>query len=157
NNLEWFSQYNVRYGHGHQQFLKKRLSELPSEIKELEDTIAKQPVNQVQKLENTLEQKKNQLEKIKADLERWSPENFEKLSEHEKNLHRKGLATNTGDPHYHETETLNYDDNGVERSVKVPKGDIMHQFRQDVDNGQLPTVSWLVAPRSFSDHPSAQI
>lgn len=155
NNLEWFSQYNVRYGHGHQEFLRKRLAELPSEIKELEDSIREKPSNQVQKLENTLEKKKNQLEKVRADLERWSPENFEKLSEFEKNLHRKGLATNTGDPHYHETETITYDDNGVERSVKVPKGDVLHQFREDVDKGQLPTVSWLVAPRSFSDHPTA--
>jgi phospholipase C len=37
----------------------------------------------------------------------------------------------------------------------VPKGDVLHQFRQDVKNGQLPTVSWLVAPESFSDHPSS--
>src|SRR5690606_12514349 len=89
NNLEWFSQYNVRYGTGYREFLRKRLSELPSEIKELEDSIRKQPSNRVQKLDNNLEQKKNQLEKIKVDLERWSPENFEKLSEHENNLHRK--------------------------------------------------------------------
>ncbi|HUH45557.1 MAG TPA: phospholipase C, phosphocholine-specific, partial [Arenibacter sp.] len=155
NNLEWFSQYNVRYSAGHQHFLKKRLSELPSEIEELENTIGKQPVSQVQKLQNTLDQKKNQLEKIKEDLKRWSPENFEKLSELEKNLHRKGLAINTEDPHYHETETLTYLDGGVERSVKVPKGDILHQFREDVDNDRLPTVSWLVAPKNFSDHPSA--
>src|SRR5690606_7144462 len=155
NNLEWFSQYNVRYGHGHQEFLRKRLAELPSEIKELEDSIGEKPSNQVQKLENSLEKKKNQFEKVRADLERWSPENFEKLSEYEKNLHRKGLATNIGDPHYHETETITYDDGGVERSVKVPKGDVLQQFRHDVHNGKLPTVSSLVAPRSFSDHPTA--
>lgn len=155
NNLEWFSQYNVRYSKGHQQFLKKRLSELPSEIEALEDSIANQPANQVQKLQNTLEQKKNQLLGIRNDLQRWSPENFEKLTEHEKNLHRKGLATNIGDPHYHETETLAYSEDGVERSVKVPKGDVLHQFREDVDNDNLPTVSWVVAPKNFSDHPSA--
>src|SRR5262249_11930283 len=37
----------------------------------------------------------------------------------------------------------------------APKGDIFHQFRKDVQSGQLPTVSWLVAPENFSDHPSA--
>ena len=31
----------------------------------------------------------------------------------------------------------------------------MHQFRQDVTTGNLPTVSWLVAPENFSDHPSS--
>ena len=37
----------------------------------------------------------------------------------------------------------------------VPKGDVLHQFRQDVRSGKLPAVSWLVAPKNFSDHPGA--
>ncbi len=32
---------------------------------------------------------------------------------------------------------------------------MLYQFRKDVENGKLPTVSWLVAPENFSDHPSA--
>src|SRR5690606_19599598 len=32
---------------------------------------------------------------------------------------------------------------------------LFHQFRQDVDTDNLPTVSWLVSPQNFSDHPSA--
>jgi phospholipase C len=39
--------------------------------------------------------------------------------------------------------------------MTVPKGDILHQFREDAKTGQLPTVSWLVAPENFSDHPGA--
>ncbi len=39
--------------------------------------------------------------------------------------------------------------------MKAPKGDVLHQFRQDVETGKLPTVSWLSAPESFSDHPTA--
>ena len=39
--------------------------------------------------------------------------------------------------------------------MKVPKGDVLYQFREDVKNGKLPTVSWLVAPENFSDHPGA--
>jgi phospholipase C len=35
----------------------------------------------------------------------------------------------------------------------VPKGDVFHQFREDVKNGMLPTVSWLMPPANFSDHP----
>src|SRR6202042_2209092 len=42
-----------------------------------------------------------------------------------------------------------------QQEMKVPKGDILHQFRQDVDGGKLPTVSWLSAPEKFSDHPTA--
>ena len=39
--------------------------------------------------------------------------------------------------------------------MKVPKGDVLHQFREDVTNKKLPTVSWVVAPENFSDHPGA--
>ncbi len=39
-------------------------------------------------------------------------------------------------------------------SMSVPAGDILYQFRQDVNNGALPTVSWLAAPEAFSDHPN---
>jgi len=31
----------------------------------------------------------------------------------------------------------------------------LYQFREDVKNGSLPAVSWLVAPENFSDHPSS--
>src|SRR5690606_17616361 len=41
------------------------------------------------------------------------------------------------------------------RQVNIPKGDMLHQFRTDVDKGQLPTVSWIIGPQNFSDHPSA--
>jgi phospholipase C len=39
--------------------------------------------------------------------------------------------------------------------MKMPKGDVFHQFRKDAESGNLPTVSWLVAPENYSDHPSA--
>lgn len=45
-------------------------------------------------------------------------------------------------------------DGDEKRKATVPKGDILHQFRQDVTSGKLPTVSWLVPPAQFSDHPS---
>ncbi|RAV30936.1 phosphocholine-specific phospholipase C [Sinomicrobium soli] len=155
NNLEWFSQFNVRYSEGHQKFLKKRLAELPGEISALEKTVREQPKSQTQKLRNTLEQKRQQLEKIKEELRVWNPGNFEKLSAYNKNLHRKAFTINTDDPDYHRTETVTWTEDSEERSIKVPKGDILHQFRKDVDSGELPAVSWLVAPQKFSDHPSA--
>ncbi|HEY4290555.1 MAG TPA: phospholipase C, phosphocholine-specific [Puia sp.] len=80
---------------------------------------------------------------------------FDQLSPSEQSIHRKAFDTNTGDPHYHELEELTYNDNGTERTMKAPKGDVLHQFRKDVTDGKLPTVSWLSAPENFSDHPSA--
>ncbi|RYG21882.1 DUF756 domain-containing protein, partial [bacterium] len=58
-------------------------------------------------------------------------------------------------PDYRSLTTLKYDDDGTEREVQVPKGDTLHQFRKDVGSGQLPAVSWIVAPCNFSDHPGA--
>lgn len=72
-----------------------------------------------------------------------------------RNIHERAFTTNKKDPDYHELASLKYDDNGTAREVKVPKGDTFFQFREDVKNGELPTVSWLVAPQNFSDHPSA--
>jgi phospholipase C len=39
--------------------------------------------------------------------------------------------------------------------MMVPKGDVLHQFRQDVNDGKLPAISWLSAPEAFSDHPTS--
>lgn len=50
---------------------------------------------------------------------------------------------------------MEYDDNGTARKLEVPKGDVLHQFRQDVATNQLPAVTWLIAPENFSDHPGA--
>jgi phospholipase C len=46
-----------------------------------------------------------------------------------------------------------YEDEGQRRELEVPKGDVLYQFREDVRNGQLPLVSWLVPSGRFSDHP----
>lgn len=89
-------------------------------------------------------------DKAKALSQQW-----EQLSEQMKQLHQKAFVTNTGDPDYRRLTGLNYDDAGEKRGLDIPKGDILHQFRQDVNNNQLPAVSWLVAPQKFSDHPSA--
>ncbi|MEO8823292.1 MAG: phospholipase C, phosphocholine-specific, partial [Ginsengibacter sp.] len=155
NNLEWFSQYNVRFHKAHIDFLKKRVDELPSEIETLQNEIKKIKKNHAQKIVKKLIQKQQQLESYKKELVTWSPENFEKLSDYEKNLHKKAFTTNVNEPDFHSMEMFSYDDNGTERNILLPKGDVLHQFREDVNNGKLPTVSWLVAPQYFSDHPSA--
>lgn len=149
NNLEWFAQYNVRFKKSHIDFYKKRLNELPQEIAELERQLVAEP--NAQKTKNTLEQKKGQLESFKREIEQYSASNFQKLSDFEKELHQRAFQTNEGDPYYHATEEIDFEG----AKIRVPKGDILYQFRTDVAEGKLPTVSWLVAPQHFSDHPSA--
>ncbi len=155
NNLEWFTQYHVGFSRSRRIDLERQQSVLAKSIQRLQDQLETQADSESGKLRDQLDQQHAHLEKVTHELKTWSQENFDKLSELEKNLHYKGFTTNCIDPDFHAIETLEYDDGGVKRSVDVPKGDILHQFRHDVDNGKLPTVSWLVAPEKFSDHPSA--
>jgi len=149
NNLEWFEQYNVRFKKSHIDFYLRRIAELPQEIADLEKQLAAD--SNSQKVKNTLTQKQNQLESFNREVEQYSAANYAKLSSFEKELHERAYQTNEGDPNYHQTEEVEFEGT----TIRVPKGDILHQFRKDVEQGNLPTVSWLCAPQHFSDHPSA--
>jgi phospholipase C len=71
-------------------------------------------------------------------------------------LYHRAFVTNVGDPNYHTLDTLNYtDDTNTARTLSLPKGDVLYQFRQDVENGTLPTVSWISSAQNYSGHPSA--
>lgn len=151
NNLEWFSQYHVEFKESHLAFLRKRIAELPDEIKGIEKLLQDGKAESVQKEKNKLKQKREQLTSFEKKLQTFTPEAFKKLSPLEQALFRRAFQTNEQDPSYR--EALNTEEHGSE--IRVPKGDVLHQFRQDVRSGKLPTVSWLVAPEYFSDHPSA--
>jgi phospholipase C len=86
-------------------------------------------------------------------------EKYNKLTDREKNLIDKAFATNINAPeNYLELAPFSFtDDQGKQQTINIPKNDIFHQFRSDVDNGKLPTVSWLVAPQRFSDHTSSPL
>ena len=154
NNLEWFSQYGVRFSTGFQNYLKIQEKKLPEEISNIEKQMRLAGADQ-DELGKQLGAKKQELVEVKSHLEKWNRQQFERLSQREQNLHNKAFTTNIGDPDYHKVEDLIYEADGEKRETKVPKGDILHQFRKDVNEGKLPTVSWLVAPQKFSDHPSA--
>jgi phospholipase C len=84
-----------------------------------------------------------------------SAASYEQLTDRERALHDAAFVTNVGDPHYRSLEELMFSDRNQQRTMMVPKGDVLHQFRQDVNDGKLPAISWLTAPENFSDHPSA--
>jgi len=155
--LQWFLQYNVRFSAAYIAYIKKQIAALPDEISKMEEQVrslpskSKEALEAKQKLKETMEA----LNTFRDEEKKYTPENFEKLSQLEKNLHQKAFSTNKKDPDYHRLTTLQYKDGDIDREVKIPKGDILHQFREDVNNGSLPTVSWLVAPECFSDHPSS--
>lgn len=137
NPIEWFSKYNVKFSKGYYEHIPKMIASLKQEI-------LKKP-NQKQRLEAIITE-------LEEDQVKYHPDNYAKLSQMEKNLHEKAFTTNSNDPDYHNVE-IGQDENG-ERLV-VPKGDVLFQFRKDVEEKKLPLVSWLVAPEHFSDHPGS--
>lgn len=83
---------------------------------------------------------------------------YEKLSQREKNLIDKAFTTNINNPDYTKLAPFSFkNEEGKEETLNIPKEDIFEAFRKDVDTGNLPTVSWLVAPQRFSDHTSSPL
>lgn len=151
NPIEYFKQFHVQFHPRHREYQAELVKTLPDQIAKME--AAPQPWSDAAK--KALAKKKALLASAQKGITLWTEENFAKLPPREQSLHRKAFVTNEGDPTFRELETLTYQDGGMERKMKAPKGDVFHQFRRDVETGKLPTVSWIVAPENFSDHPSA--
>ncbi|MCF2443561.1 phospholipase C, phosphocholine-specific [Dyadobacter sp. CY345] len=147
NVLEYYKQYNVRLHEGGIANLQTKKENILKQISDLE----KQPSDE--KSGQRLAAAKKLLGLIETAQSRFTTDTYNNLSEQAKELHNKAFITNINDQYYHELEVLKYDDGENERELKVPKGDVFHQFREDVKNGTLPTVSWLMPPAHFSDHP----
>lgn len=157
NPLEYFRQYHVHSAKNHCDFVAKRLKQLPDEIKALEQQIAALAENAAEREKRTkqLGELRDTQKKYEREREAWELNRLEKLSEREQSLHAKAFCTNVADPAYRELAEITYRDGDNQRQMRVPKGDVLLQFRKDVENGKLPTVSWLVSPETFSDHPSS--
>ena len=157
NPLEYFAQYNIRLHGKYMVNLKKIVDDFPGEIAGLQ----KQADNMntadpgLLALQKTIAEKQKKLDQASKEILSYSQEKFDRLTDKQKSIHRKAFVTNQGDPDYHSLETITFQDNGVQRTMQIPKGDLLHQFRTDVQTGNLPTISWLTAPEHLSDHPSS--
>ena len=148
NNLELFAQYNVRRLESYQQHLPETIAKLKGEIAKAEANHTSQgPVDRTVPTHN-LATLKNALAQCERDA-LLGPGVVTKLPPEARELHERAFVTNIGDPHYHQLTELQTS----EGTTLVPKGDVLHQFREDVRIGKLPTVSWLASPENFSDHP----
>lgn len=157
NLLEFFEKYNVKYSKRYVEALQKQLDTLPEQIKKIQeklDTIDPSDTK-VDKLRTDMQKKQAVLDNAQKEYAEWSKRNFDKLPPEQKSLFERAFTINSGDKHYHSLDTLKYKENGESREVEVPKGDLLYQFRKDVNEGKLPTVSWLAGPQNLSDHPSA--
>jgi len=157
NPLEFFAQYNIHLHPKHLEAMEKRVTQLPAMIDGLQKQIDALPAGDahIDHLKHQLKEVQEYLDGVKKEKETYRPGQFDALSDHEKSLHAKAFDTNVNDPDHRQLYTLKYNDNGIEREMQIPKGDVLHQFRSDVANGKLPAVSWLTAPEHFSDHPSS--
>ncbi len=157
NAIEFFAQYNVKLSERYINFLEKKAALLPGEIEELEKKLNSltSGSKEYEEAKHELHQRKQLLEKVNKEKPLYTRQKYDQLSQREKNLHEKAFTSNVNDPHYHDLTPLKYMDGDMEREINIPKGDVLHQFRQDAEQGKLPTVSWLVAPEAFSDHPGS--
>ncbi|MEJ7646229.1 MAG: phospholipase C, phosphocholine-specific [Chryseolinea sp.] len=157
NPIEWFAQFHVKFHPAYIEYLPKKIEWLKSQLGEGENKLSALSLGSDEhtRLKRRLERGKQELEISLKDVTVYTRENWDKLPQAEKDIHLKAFTTNIKDPDYHSLATVTYDDNGTTREMKVPKGDVLFQFRKDVNEGKLPTVSWLVPPSHFSDHPGS--
>ncbi|QEC67567.1 phospholipase C, phosphocholine-specific [Panacibacter ginsenosidivorans] len=155
NPIEWFSQYKVKLSKGYLDYLQKAEPVILQRIESLKSKVASANADEQKKITEQIADLEKQLAIVKEDKKNFTKEKYDQLSAFEKNIHDKAFTTNSGDAAYHELTTLKYKHNDKDETLSIPKGDVLHQFRSDVANGKLPTVSWIVAPENFSDHPTS--
>jgi phospholipase C len=154
NLLEFFKAYNVKFSDRNIKSLQNLAETLPGEIGKLQEATPSDEAA-AKKTTASLKAKQDVLDNARTELSKWNKESYEKLSEKEKSLYRRAFSVNSGDPGFRAITELTYNDQGEQRKVTVPKGDFLHQFRADVNTGQLPVVSWLAPSANFSDHPTS--
>lgn len=140
----------------HGQKLDERMASLMDQINKLEVQVAQGSAETASapQLAASLAARHEQMQKLEADYRKWQV-GLGQLPSIEQELHRRAFVTNEGDVDFHTLDTVEFSDGTSRRQVQVPKGDPFYQFRQDVNNGNLPTISWLAPPEKFSDHPVA--
>ncbi|MBE7486715.1 MAG: hypothetical protein DIKNOCCD_01813 [bacterium] len=157
NPIEWFTQYRVRYSKSRRAYLPKLAERLTAQIEAASKKLADGSITGADR--HKLEEQKNEamgtLDEIRREMAEYTEEGWRSLTPRQRAIHEKAFCYNEGDPDFRTLAELTYDDNGKSRKIAVPKGDVLHQFRKDVETGNLPAVSWLVAPQRFSDHPSS--
>src|SRR5262249_7997467 len=150
---EWFTQYNIRFAPSRRRYLPKFLAEAPARIREQERALEAPNLTPAARTKLEKELKALRAEVANGEIERakYTDDAWRALPKRAQSIHEKAFTTNEGDADSRTLTTLTYDDHGTERTINVPRGDVLHRFRKDVATGALPAVSWIVAPQNFSD------
>lgn len=146
NALEYFPQYEVKYNQRYREVLLQQKEKITNDLRGISEE------------EKGSERHGKLLEAlggVDAELDKYVAVDLDDLPTHIQEIHRRAFVNNRGDKDYMELEVMQYKDGGTERELRIPKGDVLYQFRKDVEEGKLPTVSWLAPPQLFSDHPDS--
>ncbi|MEC5144763.1 phospholipase C, phosphocholine-specific [Chitinophaga sp. 212800010-3] len=154
NLLEFFAAFNVKFSERYINGLLRQVETLPDEINKLQEASPSSD-DAAEKIRTSISKKQEVLDNTTRELQRWNKESFEQLTPAQKALYQRAFVTNSNDPQYRSITSVSYKDGNTEREITMPAGDVLHQFRTDVNSGKLPQVSWLAGPQNFSDHPSA--
>jgi phospholipase C len=156
NVLEAFAAYNIEAYPGSVLAMQQQIASLTKQMTKLQQTVAnEQDPEAAARIHTRIEGDQKRIEKIKASLANSGEARYKQLTPQQRSLHDAAFVTNANDPHYRSLDSIDFEDAGKPLTMEVPKGDILHQFRQDVNEGKLPTISWLSSPEKFSDHPTS--
>ncbi|MEO6314143.1 MAG: phospholipase C, phosphocholine-specific [Chitinophagaceae bacterium] len=154
NLLEFFAAFNVKFAPRYIKNLQRLADELPGEINRIQE-LSPTDATTAEKNKAAVTTKQAVLDNAVSELKKWNKETFDQLPAKDKQLFHNAFVVNDGDPSYRSVSRLKYTAGDTDRELTVPAGDILYQFRKDVQEGKLPTVSWFAGPQNFSDHPSA--
>jgi phospholipase C len=156
NLLESFTAYNIEAYPGCVLSMKEQVDKLTQQIAKFEQTLStEKDEHAIAQLHSKIEADRQHIAKLNTLLANSGEDLYKQMTEQQRQLHHAAFVTNAGDPNYHSLEELTFEDDGKTQQMKTQKGDLFHQFRKDVNEGKLPTVSWLSAPEKFSDHPTS--
>ena len=156
NILECFSAYNVEAYPGFVAAARRLHNELSARSTVIEAELAEKKDDEAKaKLQGRLDAVRKEIQAVEAAMAKGGEMRYSQLTEAEKALHHAAFVTNSSDPHWHALDALPYEFDGKQQTMNVPKGDVLYQFRKDVNEGKLPAISWLTAPEKFSDHPTS--
>lgn len=156
NVLEFFRNYNIHLTPRYDERIKEEMGALVDQIHRLQAEIKSPQVDpeRIKEIQRQLQVNSDRLEKLRVNAKRveGGPSQFPVGAE---DLNRRAFVTNDSDTDFQTLETINFQEGSSTLQMDVPKGDLFHQFREDVNAGRLPAISWLAAPMNFSDHPQS--
>lgn len=155
NMLEHFGNYNVYSSPRYREKLNAQLQALAKRKEMLEKELSR--IAPDSKRAKTIKAALKADGQLKTALEKsrgLAEKNLSELSGEEQDLHNRAFVTNRNDPDHRTLAPLDIEIDGKPQQMNAPKGDVLHQFREDVRSGKLPTISWLAPPGMFDDHPA---